>query len=59
MKQHSVTCLYEYALARLGLDDTPQMRVLFWDVHEALEWDEAKDWYNVPDIKKDCEVCNG
>lgn len=28
---HSIPCLYEYTLARLGLQDTPDMRVLFWD----------------------------
>lgn len=40
--------LYEYALARLGLPDTPEMRVLFWDERNDLEWDEETDSYIVP-----------
>ena len=55
---HSVSCLYKHTLARLGLDDTPEMRVLFWDAHEALEWDEAKDWYIAPTIEEDCYHCS-
>lgn len=46
--QHSVACLYEYALARLGLTDTPEMRVLFWDAKDALQWDEETDRYITP-----------
>lgn len=46
--EHSVACRYEYALARLGLTDTPQMRVLFWDANDALEWKEETDSYVVP-----------
>ena len=40
--------LYEYALARLGLPDTLEMRVLFWDERNDLEWDEQTDSYIVP-----------
>ena len=40
--------LYEYALARLGLPDTPEMRVLFWDERNDLEWDKQTDSYIVP-----------
>ena len=46
--EHSVACLYEYALARLGLEDSESLRVIFWDAHDALEWDEKADWYLVP-----------
>lgn len=45
---HSVECLYEYALARLGLADTDALRVLFWDAHNALVWNEKADCYEVP-----------
>lgn len=59
-RNHSVGCLYEYALARLGLTDTPEMRALFWDQHDALEWDEAADWYMpVGDDQFDCPACDG
>jgi len=47
--EHSVACRYEYALARLGLTDTPEMRVLFWDASDALLWDEKTDRYITPD----------
>lgn len=47
--EHSVSCRYEYALARLGLTDSQQMRVLFWDNHDALEWNDETDSYVVPD----------
>jgi len=46
--EHSVACLYEYALARLGLNDTPEMRVIFWDAKDALVWDEGTDSYVTP-----------
>lgn len=56
---HSVECLYEYALARLNLSDTPEMRVLFWDAHEALTWDSATDHWIQPRRQADkCETCN-
>ena len=46
--EHSVACLYEYALARLGLTDTPEMRVIFWDAKDALVRDEGTDSYVTP-----------
>lgn len=46
--EHSVACLYEHALARLGLTDTPEMRALFWDAKDALVWDEGTDSYVTP-----------
>lgn len=56
---HSVECLYEYALARLNLSDTPEMRVLFWDAHEALTWDANTDHWIQPQRQADkCETCN-
>lgn len=56
---HSVECLYEYALSRLNLSDTPEMRVLFWDAHEALTWDAATDHWIQPQRQADkCETCN-
>lgn len=56
--QHSVDCLYEYALARLGLTDTDELRVLFWDANNALKWDEKTDWYEVPQRSSQCDKCN-
>lgn len=55
--EHSTACLYGYALARLGLTDTPQMRVLFWDAQEALEWDEKTDRYVTPSAEGECSQC--
>lgn len=55
--QHSTACLYGYALSSLGLTDTPQMRVLFWDAHEALEWDENTDRYITPSAEGECGQC--
>lgn len=46
--EHSVACLYECALARLGLTDTPEMRVIFWDAKDALVRDEGTDSYVTP-----------
>lgn len=54
--EHSVSCLYQYALARLGLVDTPQLRALFWDAHDALVWEVESDSYRIPEIHG-CEVC--
>lgn len=56
---HSIPCLYEYTLARLGLQDTPDMRVLFWDAYDVLEWDITKDLHVVPELNKDapCPTC--
>ncbi|MFM1691751.1 hypothetical protein [Aeromonas salmonicida] len=53
--EHSVACLYEYALARLGLTDTPEMRVLFWDAKDALVWIDETDSYVVPDLLGPCD----
>ena len=50
---HSIPCLYKYTLARLGLQDTPDMRVLFWDAYDVLEWDITKDLHVVPELNKD------
>lgn len=47
---HTVECLYGYTLARLGLTDTPEMRVLFWDAIGVLEWDDQKDQYITPEL---------
>lgn len=56
--EHSVACLYEYALARLGLTDSEDLRVLFWDAHYALEWDAKTDWYIVPQCSSQCDACD-
>lgn len=48
---HSVACLYEYALARLGLKDSDDLRVIFWDCHEALQWDDKTDSYITPKLE--------
>lgn len=57
---HSIPCLYEYTLARLGLQDTPDMRVLFWDAYDVLEWDITKDLHVVPELSEDapCSICD-
>lgn len=57
--KHSIHCLYQYNLARLGLHDTPDMRVLFWDAHDALEWHTDIDLHIVPEFVKDppCPRC--
>ncbi|MGU3628114.1 hypothetical protein [Comamonas sp. C24C] len=55
--EHSTACLYGYALARLGLTDAPQMRVLFWDAQEALKWDEKTDRYISPAAEGECKTC--
>lgn len=47
---HPIECLYEFTLASLGLIDTPDMRVLFWDMHGKLEWEEGKERYKVPEF---------
>jgi len=39
---------YEYALARLGLKDSPSLRVIFWDALDALEWEHVTDTYITP-----------
>lgn len=55
---HSVECLYHYALARLGLRDSDDLRVIFWDAHEALHWDEKTDRHQVPALKDSpCPEC--
>ncbi|WP_246610383.1 Gp49 family protein [Comamonas fluminis] len=57
--RHSVECLYHYALARLGLEDSAAMRVIFWDAHEALDWDEKTDRYKVPVLSgAPCSSCS-
>lgn len=56
-KAHSTACLYQYALARLGLTDSVQLRVLFWDAANTLDWDEKTDWYVVPDVSMGCALC--
>ena len=54
---HSTACLYQYALARLGIADSKEMRVIFWDAHEALKWDDKTDSYLPPVIDDDCAIC--
>ncbi len=57
-EKHSVGCLYEYALARLGLSDSPDLRVIFWDAHDSIVWDEATDWYVLPERGLSCALCS-
>lgn len=57
-QKHSVPCLYEYALSRLGLTDSETLRVLFWDANDALEWDAKTDWYIVPQRSSQCDTCD-
>lgn len=57
-QQHSVPCLYEYALARLNLQDRDDLRVLFWDAHYALEWNDGTDAYIVPSRDSSCPACD-
>lgn len=35
---HTIDCLYEFELNSLGLQDSPDMRVLFWSSNGALQW---------------------
>jgi hypothetical protein len=55
--EHSVACLYEYALSRLGLTDSDALRVLFWDANDALAWDAKTDSYSVPQRSPQCDTC--
>lgn len=55
---HSVQCLYHYALARLGLKDSDELRVIFWDAHDALLWDEKTDRHQMPALADvPCPAC--
>lgn len=54
---HSTACLYQYALARLNLADSKEMRVIFWDANEALKWNPNTDSYLIPVIDDGCAMC--
>ncbi|WP_162241821.1 MurR/RpiR family transcriptional regulator [Pseudorhodoferax sp. Leaf267] len=54
--QHSSACLYHNALLRLGLADSPELRVLFWDQRGQLDW--HGDSYITPSAEaQPCPVC--
>lgn len=56
--QHSVACRYQYTLSRLGLEDTEDLRILFWDACNALEWPAGEDAYTTPiNNHHECEQC--
>lgn len=61
--KHTVSELYQYALARLGLKDAPDLRVLFWDAHNKLEWDDERDTLITPttedtqSVDYNCTTC--
>lgn len=55
---HSVECLYKFTIAALGLTDTRDLRVIFFDAHDALQWDEGKDRYIVPMFEGESECCH-
>lgn len=38
--EHTTACLYGFAIAFLNLDDTEDLRKLFWFAHDKLEFDE-------------------
>lgn len=38
--EHSTTCLYEFELAFLNIEDTPNQRLLFWSSHGKLHFNE-------------------
>lgn len=55
---HTVDCLYEFDLGFFNLKDTPDMRVLFWSAHQAIQFDTKEDKHIVPDFKPDdCPCC--
>ena len=55
--QHSLECLYVYALSRLGLEDSPALRALWWDAHGALIWDDETDTFIPPQLTGRCATC--
>lgn len=57
-REHSVECLYTYALSRLSLEDTDTLRVLFWDMNNVLEWDSNTDHYIVPTLTGKYPYCD-
>lgn len=58
-KAHSIDCLYGYALARLQLKDSRALRILFWDAHDKLEWDDARDGPKTPEFALNvCARCH-
>ncbi len=56
--EHSIECLYNYALSRLGLTDSPSLRIMFLDAHDSLEWSSTSDTYIIPQFGGGCPKCD-
>ena len=50
--EHSIDCLYEFELAFLNIEDTPQQRLLFWSSKGGLKFND-KDQVIPPEYKPD------
>lgn len=56
MGMHSLSCRYRFLCAHLGLEDLPELRVMFWSEYGGLVWEG--DSYEIPTVDdNDCQLC--
>jgi len=47
--EHSTACLYEFALAFLNMEDSEQLRIIFWFAKGDLEFNPETDQLIIPE----------
>lgn len=53
---HSVSCRYQFELAFLNLQDTPELRKLYWSAMGASHFDD-NDQIVEPELIDECPAC--
>jgi hypothetical protein len=51
--EHSTACLYEFALSFLNIEDSEQLRIMFWFAKDSLEFDPKTDCIIIPERQQE------
>lgn len=54
---HNTSCTYQWELAFLNLQDTPELRKLYWSALGKIEFDRNDQI--IPPVLEDCPYCKG
>lgn len=55
--KHNTSCTYQWELAFLNLQDTPELRKLYWSALGKIEFDRNDQI--IPPVLEDCPYCKG
>lgn len=54
---HNTSCTYQWELAFLNLQDTPELRKLYWSALGKIEFDRNDQI--IPPVLEECPYCKG